>query len=291
VDVVREGKTMAAQGPGNGGDFGDRGGSRGAGFNPGFNPGFDPGFGGRGQGHGFQQRGRGRGFGGHGGGHNAHGGFGYNGYGYNSGYHGAGLVGRPYDGRFGGGRVRGGWNHGRPHQHQIMGPQPVPAGHPQHPNNVGGQPPLTSQQMGTAVMGHMLAGQGEHHPLPNTVIQEGASQETGQGKEPVQQGAAPNTTGAVPSHATGSTSTIVPAAATTQVTPEAQKAALPPIANQAVANEVPNSSHHGGQKNKGKPFCYRCHTKGHTIHECTAVLYCDLCCGDHVTKICPNMKK
>ena len=120
-------------------------------------------------------------------------------------------------------------------------------------------------------------------------IQEGASQETGQGKEPVQQGAAPNTTGAVPSHATGSTSTTVPAA--TQVTPEAQKAALPPIANQAVANEVPNSSHHGGQKNKGKPFCYRCHTKGHTIHECTAVLYCDLCCGDHVTKICPNMKK
>ena len=75
------------------------------------------------------------------------------------------------------------------------------------------------------------------------------------------------------------------------MTPEAQKAALPPIANQAVANEVPNSSHHGGQKNKGKPFCYRCHTKGHTIHECTAVLYCDLCCGDHVTKICPNMKK
>jgi hypothetical protein len=39
------------------------------------------------------------------------------------------------------------------------------------------------------------------------------------------------------------------------------------------------------------PFCYRCHTKGHTMHVCNAILCCDICCGDHVVKVCPNVKK
>ena len=49
ADVVREGKDMARQGSGNGGNFGEHGGGRGIGFNPSFNPGYDPGFGGRGE--------------------------------------------------------------------------------------------------------------------------------------------------------------------------------------------------------------------------------------------------
>jgi hypothetical protein len=66
---------------------------------------------------------------------------------------------------------------------------------------------------------------------------------------------------------------------------------VPPVSSVILNNGVLESSNKGAQKSKGKPFCYRCHTKGHTIHECTVVLCCDLCCGDHVTKICPNMKK
>jgi hypothetical protein len=116
--------------------------------------------------------------------------------------------------------------------------------------------------------------------------------ELGQGKEPAGHGAVPKTTGAVLTPATRSTSTPASAAAMTQVTPEAHKTATPPSTNQStVNNEVPESSHHGGQKSKGKPFCYHCHTKGHTIHECIVVLYRDICCGDHVTKISPIMEK
>jgi hypothetical protein len=47
----------------------------------------------------------------------------------------------------------------------------------------------------------------------------------------------------------------------------------------------------GAKKSKDKPYCYRCRTKGHTIHECTVVLCCELCYGDHTTKLCPNSKK
>jgi len=55
--------------------------------------------------------------------------------------------------------------------------------------------------------------------------------------------------------------------------------------------EIPESSEKGAQKYKGKPYCYRCRTKGHTIHECTVVLCCEICYGDHTTKLCPNSKK
>jgi hypothetical protein len=56
------------------------------------------------------------------------------------------------------------------------------------------------------------------------------------------------------------------------------------------AIDIPESSEKGAQK-KGKPYCYRCRTKGHTIHECTVILCCELCFGDHITKQCPNSKK
>ena len=60
----------------------------------------------------------------------------------------------------------------------------------------------------------------------------------------------------------------------------------PPGSNSAVImSDVLELSQKGGtQKSKGKPYCYRCHTKGHTISVCTAVLSCELCFGDHVKK-------
>jgi hypothetical protein len=97
--------------------------------------------------------------------------------------------------------------------------------------------------------------------------------------------------GAVPQ---GTTTTQAPTltASTTPVAPEAPKITVPPNANASVVTSgVPESSHQGNQKSKGKPFCYRCHTKGHTLAVCTVSLCCEICYGDHVTKICPNMKK
>jgi hypothetical protein len=86
--------------------------------------------------------------------------------------------------------------------------------------------------------------------------------------------------------ATAATST------TTTTTSDAHRKATAPPSNNIllVPSEVPKSSGHGTKKPKGKPFCYRCHTKGHTITVCTAVLSCDICYGDHVTKVCPNAK-
>ena len=55
---------------------------------------------------------------------------------------------------------------------------------------------------------------------------------------------------------------------------EAVTSALEPKGNML---EIPESSEKGAQKNKGKPYCYRCRTKGHTIHECTVVLCCEIC--------------
>jgi hypothetical protein len=77
-----------------------------------------------------------------------------------------------------------------------------------------------------------------------------------------------------------------------QATSKAHKSAAPPSTNASIAtSEVPESSNHGAQKSKGKSYCYHCHTKGHTMAVCTVLLCCDICYGDHVTKICPNMKK
>jgi len=104
------------------------------------------------------------------------------------------------------------------------------------------------------------------------------------------QGAAPQPTPAMGSsqQATSTTSNkSAPASAETLVTDT-----TPLGSNSAVImSDVPELSQRGGtQKSKGKPYYYRCHTKGHTISVCMAVLSCELCFGDHVKKICPNLK-
>jgi hypothetical protein len=74
--------------------------------------------------------------------------------------------------------------------------------------------------------------------------------------------------------------------------PEAPKVIDPPAAEkQGINLEIPESSTKGAQKNRGKPYCWRCRSKGHTIHECSIVFCCEICYGDHKTKLCPNMKK
>ena len=73
--------------------------------------------------------------------------------------------------------------------------------------------------------------------------------------------------------------------------PQAQASATVPHTKVPNAQSViPESSLQGTYKSKGKPFCYRCHTKGHTISVCTAILCCDICYGHHVKKVCPNLK-
>jgi hypothetical protein len=48
---------------------------------------------------------------------------------------------------------------------------------------------------------------------------------------------------------------------------------------------------HGASKGKGKPYCYRCLTKGHVNTECTTTISCGMCDSDnHVTKACPYEK-
>jgi hypothetical protein len=80
-------------------------------------------------------------------------------------------------------------------------------------------------------------------------------------------------------------------AATTANAVLTQSTALPGSSIADGSSDVPESSQKGGfQKSKGKPYCYRCHTKGHTISVCTAVLSCEICFGDHVKKVCPNLK-
>ena len=73
--------------------------------------------------------------------------------------------------------------------------------------------------------------------------------------------------------------------------PLAANSSVPPTDQQGTSIDVPESFVKGSQKSKGKPYCWRCRTKGHTIHECSIVLCCELCFGDHVTKVCPYNKK
>jgi len=57
-------------------------------------------------------------------------------------------------------------------------------------------------------------------------------------------------------------------------------ATAPPSSNNVVIqSDVPESSQKGNKKSKGKPYCYRCHTKGHIISVCAAVLICEICFG------------
>jgi hypothetical protein len=91
-----------------------------------------------------------------------------------------------------------------------------------------------------------------------------------------------------PTIQTTATTTTTAAPATS----ETQTLATAPQSNNAsiVQSEVPESSLQGAHKSKGKHFCYHCHTKGHTLSVCTVPLSCDICYGDRVTKIFPNLK-
>ena len=306
VDVVREGKDMAGQGPGNGGNFGEHGGGRGAGFNPGFNPGYDPGFGGRGRGHSFLGRGgRGadRGFAPHRGrdrfgGYNNLGGRNSGAHYYGGGRNFGGVRGQ--GGRRGrGGRHNTDYPHPRhpvpPHQYGssgAVGAYPNPAhdglyqtvGGYQHP--IGGffpQPQPMEVNPQQVLMGGHVQQQGgaassaiSGHQAPGSVVPP-PQLETGTGK-----GDASST-----SHATA----MVVDTANMKATAN-PRGTVPPISEpKGTSLDIPESSDKGSKKTKGKPFCYRCRTKGHTIHECTVVLCCEVCFGDHVTKLCPNIKK
>ena len=60
--------------------------------------------------------------------------------------------------------------------------------------------------------------------------------------------------------------------------PEQPKEAVPSTSEpKGNMLEIQESSEKGAQKNKGKPNSYCCRTKGHTIHECTVVLCCEIC--------------
>ena len=82
-----------------------------------------------------------------------------------------------------------------------------------------------------------------------------------------------------------SSTTTAPASA------DLNPATAPPNSNNVMIQcDAPESSQKGNQKSKGKPYCYRSHTNGHTILVCTTVLSCEICYGDHVKKVCPNLK-
>jgi hypothetical protein len=106
-------------------------------------------------------------------------------------------------------------------------------------------------------------------------------------------GAAQQAAGSLIQLVAASTTTVVTTATTAATTTsEVHKTAtVPPNTNNSIVpSDVPESSVQRNKKSKGKPYCYRCHTKGHTISVCTALLSCDICFGDHVTKVCPNLK-
>lgn len=43
--------------------------------------------------------------------------------------------------------------------------------------------------------------------------------------------------------------------------------------------------------NGKSPYCYRCFTKGHRMHQCTTVVYCDVCAATtHMTSRCPTYR-
>ena len=307
---------MAAPG---GGGFGRGGRSRGAVFDPGFQPGFNPGRGGRGGGRGFgPNQGRGgyiefnnngaRNSGAHFyGGSRNHGAD--RGYGRRRGYGGWHSNNYPNPnfpnphhphGGYGGPRFFGG--------HQIGGgqPQPQQGGRCQQSQqrvgfqqpagyvatNAGGaplpapgsHPPGTQQAtapsnvQGGAVQG-AITGQGGLGGLPDPLgLHLQPTQEVGAG-----QGGGPATN--------QGTDMVIDTTSTTAKAPLAANLNVPPANQQGTNLDVPESSVRGSQKSKGKPYCWRCRTNGHTIHECSMVLCCELCFGDHVTKVCPFNKK
>lgn len=303
--VVRRGKAMAAHG---GRGFGGQGGGRGWGFAQGFHPGFD---GGRGRGR--DQRGRPHG-------HNG-GGFGG---GYGGGYGGGGYGGNSHGG-YGGNRNRRGWQGGRrfaPAAGHAAGQFHAGGGVPGH--QAGGQAVVGQLQQQAAAgqfqpAGFQTAGLADQQPA------QAPFQAPLAGQQPTQPAAAGNQTreaGAVlfqqvsqsqkaqvaaPANGGGlGTSQVGTSAllASSQAAPAAAPAgstrgaiiggsAQDPAAThlEGFMATKPEPAQAGKQKSKGKPYCFRCYTKGHTLDDCTVLLCCDLCFENHVLKNCPNVKK
>lgn len=61
----------------------------------------------------------------------------------------------------------------------------------------------------------------------------------------------------------------------------------------SVLSQMPGDLYNRGKakvdnKGLGKPYCFRCYTKGHTMQECSSKLYCEICeSKDHVATRCP----
>lgn len=296
---------MAAHG---GRGFGGQGGGRGWGFAQGFHPGFD---GGRGRGR--DQRGRPHG-------HNG-GGFGG---GYGGGYGGGGYGGNSHGG-YGGNRNRRGWQGGRrfaPAAGHAAGQFHAGGGVPGH--QAGGQAVVGQLQQQAAagqfqLAGFQTAGLADQQPA------QAPFQAPLAGQQPTQPAAAGNQTreaGAVlfqqvsqsqkaqvaaPANGGGlGTSQVGTSAllASSQAAPAAAPAgstrgaiiggsAQDPAAThlEGFMATKPEPAQAGKQKSKGKPYCFRCYTKGHTLDDCTVLLCCDLCFENHVLKNCPNVKK
>jgi len=151
----------------------------------------------------------------------------------------------------------------------------------------GGQPQLAGAPTGSQPM-PAGAGAGDH-PRPAGAAASGHPGQANGGLAGVQGGEAH---GPVPNPVMQINVQTTTGKATSSTIDNQLVNTVPPILNPAHAMlDVPESSHKGGNhKSKGKPYCYRCHTKGHTMSVCTTVLCCDLCFGDHVKKVCPNLK-
>jgi hypothetical protein len=74
-----------------------------------------------------------------------------------------------------------------------------------------------------------------------------------------------------------------------------QQVHIEPIENisKPTASEKPESSHQAVNKHSsGKgSYCWRCYTKGHSITDCSAEMYCPICdCNEHMKTCCPKCR-
>jgi len=225
-------------------------------------------------------RGRGRGrHGGHGGFNGGHG----RGY-YNNQFHGYGGYGR---GNYG--------SHGNPMGHAFGG---------RHLGARGPHPANQGQQAQSTTGGLPQAGTGAAPAAPASTMELSTSSAVAATAAAVNAGAVLG----APQPSNFGTSTVAGSATTPIGGPaiggpmEAHGHAgtqpmqgVEPIAGGGLevgaATQEPETSLQGANKSKNKPYCYRCHTKGHVYAMSTAIISCDICESDaHVTKICPLLK-
>jgi len=110
------------------------------------------------------------------------------------------------------------------------------------------------------------------------------------GAAPVANGIAANTTVGGPAHQLAASSQLQPGTAKAPSGGSTESGTIAAGQTNTKPSDVPESSAQGAAKAKGKPYCYRCLTKGHTQNVCTTELSCEFCDGGHVTKGCPHMK-